>query len=153
MWSPLSRCSILAEAQSRAVGVSKRLSSSFSSGGQTSFHPHPHNASRGHRCPHWLGRRQASQACLQGGPSAYRTGQRRGPSGWGDGGRVPEEEGTHLRGSACFPDGVGIGAQADANSLSIVSFCFSDHTLSPEKGTFPEACSVLREEPDWAPPG
>lgn len=38
----------------------------------------------------------------------------------------------HLRDFACFPDGVGIGAQADVNSLQLCHFVFLT-TLCPQK--------------------
>lgn len=46
-----------------------------------------------------------------------------------------------------FSDGVGRGAPAEGNSFQL-SFCFSDHTPPPEKGTFPGTCSLLRKRSD-----
>lgn len=62
--------------------------------------------------------------------------------------RGPSEGDTPQR--LCFPDGVGIGAQAEVNSFQL-SFCLSDHTLPPEKGAS-QGPVVLSRERDLTGP-
>ena len=65
---------------------------------------------------------------------------------------APKKPGHGRRGDPGGPgfisqDGVGRG-DSGRRELVQLSFCFSDHTLPPEKGTFPGTCSLLRKGSD-----